>query len=266
MSTIYVYDGTFSGLLTVISRVIQSDEEPESITSAPPLQGDLFISIESVATEDDRALRLASGIREKASEEAFRNCIYAFLAEERDCEKQILAYVRKALILGAQVDSHHCDDDVIALHRSVQRISTECHRLKGFIRFEQLEDGLLYAPIEPVHNVARLLAPHFARRLSTQRWAIHDRKRQVAVLFEKGRWETVDVLSSGLPELSVEEKEIQRLWKAFYDSVNIRERANPRLQRRMMPERYWKYLPELNVSPERGMEKGRENPYTHRHD
>jgi hypothetical protein len=29
----------------------------------------------------------------------------------------------------------------------------------------------------------------------------------------------------------------------------------------MMPERYWKYLPELCVTAERGKEKGRENPY-----
>ncbi len=261
MSTIYLYDGSFSGLLTVSSRLLLSNELPESIASSPPLQGDLFVSLVSTVTDDDAALRLAQDIREKASAEVFRNCIFAFLAEEKDCEKQIFAYIKKALFYGPEIDCHHYDDDVIALHGSVQRIKLECCRLRGFVRFERLAGGLLYAPIEPVHNVIRLLAPHFARRLSTQRWAIHDRTRQCAVISEQGRWEVSDVLSQQLPEPDEEEMRIQDLWRAFYSSVNIRERANPRQQKRMMPERYWKYLPELRSSIERGMEKGRENPY-----
>jgi len=261
MSIIYLYDGSFSGLLTVVSRLLISEEVPESISSSPPLQGDLFVSLVSTATDEDAAIRLAADIREKASGDVFRNCIYAFLAEENDCEKQILAYIKKALLYGPEIDCYHHDDDVIALHGGVKRIKLECHRLKGFLRFEQLKGGLLYAPIEPVHNVIRLLAPHFAKRLSTQRWAIHDRIRQSAVIFEQGRWGVFDVLSTQLPEPDSRELEIQRLWRAFYSSIDIRERANPRQQRRMMPERYWKYLPELSITVERGKEKGRENPY-----
>jgi len=264
MSAIYIYDGSFSGLLTTVSSLLLSGDAPEAITTSPPIQGDLFISLISTATDDEVAVRLAGDIRKKASEEVFRNCIYAFLAEENGCEKQILAYIKKALVIGPEIVSYHHDDDVIALHGAVKRIRLECHRLKGFLRFEQLKGGLLYAPVEPVHNVIRLLAPHFAKRLSTQKWAIHDRIRHSAVLFERGRWALFDVLSTELPEPDSREMEIQRLWRAFYSSIDIRERANPKLQRRLMPERYWKYLPELSVNEERGKEKGRENPYNDR--
>ena len=34
------------------------------------------------------------------------------------------------------------------------------------------------------------------------------------------------------------------LWKTYYDSVNIAERANPRLMANHLPQKYWRYLPE----------------------
>jgi probable DNA metabolism protein len=34
------------------------------------------------------------------------------------------------------------------------------------------------------------------------------------------------------------------LWKAYYKAINIPERKNTRLRLRLMPRRYWKYMPE----------------------
>jgi probable DNA metabolism protein len=34
------------------------------------------------------------------------------------------------------------------------------------------------------------------------------------------------------------------LWKAYYKAINIPERKNTRLMLRLMPRRYWKYMPE----------------------
>ncbi len=37
---------------------------------------------------------------------------------------------------------------------------------------------------------------------------------------------------------------LQKAWQAYYESVSIPERTNPRLQRQYMPRRFWGYLTE----------------------
>ena len=41
-----------------------------------------------------------------------------------------------------------------------------------------------------------------------------------------------------------DERLFQRMWKAYFQSIAIKERLNPRLQRQHMPQRFWAYLPE----------------------
>ena len=46
-------------------------------------------------------------------------------------------------------------------------------------------------------------------------------------------------------------KLFQRLWKGYFDAMTIRERINPRLQRQMMPKRYWRFLTEKTIEKAR---------------
>jgi len=47
------------------------------------------------------------------------------------------------------------------------------------------------------------------------------------------------------------------LWQRYYAATNIRQRKNPGLQDRMLPRRFWRYLPEKTspheaICPPRG--------------
>lgn len=44
--------------------------------------------------------------------------------------------------------------------------------------------------------------------------------------------------------MAEDERLFQRLWKGYFDAMTIRERINPRLQRQMMPKRFWRFLTE----------------------
>ena len=46
-------------------------------------------------------------------------------------------------------------------------------------------------------------------------------------------------------QYSAEEKDMQRLWKLFVDTIAIKERINTDLQRQMLPLRYRKYMKEF---------------------
>ena len=39
--------------------------------------------------------------------------------------------------------------------------------------------------------------------------------------------------------------DFESLWKTFYNSVNIKERENIKLQKQHMPKRYWNHLTEI---------------------
>ena len=44
---------------------------------------------------------------------------------------------------------------------------------------------------------------------------------------------------------SVQEAQYRRLWKRFYDTIEIKERHNPRRRMSHMPKRYWETMTEF---------------------
>ena len=141
------------------------------------------------------------------------------------------------------------DDDcnrVFALDRAAGR---EQQHLYGFLRFEEVQIGVLYARIGPKNQLLHLLMPHFADRFPMENFMIHDEKRGQIGLHPAGRqWYVI----SGMGEISADmlrtaqgEKEIQELFRHFCTSIAIRERENRNLQRNMLPLRYRPYMTEF---------------------
>ena len=58
--------------------------------------------------------------------------------------------------------------------RRSQMAGNEAEKFKGIVRFSELAEGMLYAPIHPTHHVLPLIVRHFQKRLSCEEWAIHD--------------------------------------------------------------------------------------------
>ena len=76
---------------------------------------------------------------------------------------------------------------------------------------------------------------------------IHDVKRNVLGVYDGKK---TGVLHLGEQPVTVfldrKEDDFLRLWRTYYDSVNIAERKNERLMNACMPKRYHKNLPEKN--------------------
>lgn len=245
----YQYDGTFDGLLTASARALAEGSEPaEFLTErAAP---DLFATSAAIDTEPGEAAALLRRL-DAISPGSVRTAMHAFLSEEPDIGGPIHTYVRLTLERGEEVDGFLTNPHVRRVVLTARRVGGETHRLKGLLRFRELRSGFLWAPVEPDANVVLLLALHFRRRLSGQRWLIHDLKRHVAVGWDGHDLEWLEGagLQRRLAELQPEalssaEAGYQELWRTFFRSVAIPERINPALQRRNMPRRYWKHLVE----------------------
>jgi len=241
----YLYDGSFPGLLTTLHTIRASGEEPHDISAGPAAQLDLFSRPVEVATDETAAGACIQELKAGISQDAFCHVFYAYLSEEAVMEKSIWRYVKKGFLHGREIDRHLYDPDVKAVHDMGYRVRLERHRMTGFLRFRMLEGELLHAEIEPDHNILALLAPHFSKRFSTRRWSIHDVKRGTAMLYDGADCTLVHVVSREKPGLHEEESHYQDLWRTFYRQIAIAGRKNPAQQRRMMPARYWKHLPEL---------------------
>ena len=119
-----------------------------------------------------------------------------------------------------------------------------------FIRFALYEGGIYYARIQPRNHVLPVIMSHFADRLGSIPFIIHDAGRNLAGVWDTREWIIVSAEGMNLPHLHEDEMKWQRLWKRFYDKVAVEGRINPKLRRQMMPKRYWDNLCEMNLLSE----------------
>ena len=47
--------------------------------------------------------------------------------------------------------------------------------------------------------------------------------------------------------LAEEEKQFQKMWKQYFQSICIQERRNDKVHQQHLPKRFWKYLLEKGV-------------------
>jgi probable DNA metabolism protein len=240
----YIYDGSFEGLLTAIFEAYCRERKPELILSKKNLQFSFLDEFIAIGTEPEKSDRVCRSIRENISRGSLRHVYLVFLSEHPEAGTIIYNYLKYGWKVGSRVDLHISDDRVFKVHDISRRVELELHKLMGFVRFRQVEGGLYYAAIKPDNNIVELLAPHFAERLADQRWIIHDAGRDVAALYNTRTWVVSDFSADELPAPTEEETENSRLWKEFFNTLAIPSRYNPKLQRQLMPKRYWDHLVE----------------------
>ena len=65
--------------------------------------------------------------------------------------------------------------------------ANEAHHLLGFLRFSELENGVLFSTIHPKNNALPILAEHFTDRLPQENFMIYDENRQLAAVHAAGK-------------------------------------------------------------------------------
>lgn len=242
----YIYDNSFDGLLTALFYAYSSKTEVR-ITAASRYMPSLLTQPHHVTTEEDKALRLVRSIRHKLSPSLLKDVYYLYLSEAPLAENLILDYLKLCYTYGPSITLAKNNDTIIAVDTLVRKVSHESHRMNGFVRFKEITPGVFYSQIEPDHHMLPLLVTHFTTRFSDQHFIIHDIKRSMALVYNK-KEAYLQVLT---PEENLSlstapsSDPFEELFKAFYTSTTIPERMNPKLQKRLMPVRYWKHLVEV---------------------
>lgn len=247
-----IYDGSFEGLLCALDEAC-ADAGVDGLVPAHQAQLDLFSGGQEVSASSTRAAHFAQRLRAASSRAVMRTVLYNYLSELAGFEDALLAYVRMAFARGADIDRYHAHDAVRMVHACARKVGHELHRLTGLARFRELRDGRWWAPLAPDHNVVCGVAAQFRRRMPSCTWIVYDVRRGYGV-----RWDTrAMTLVTMHDELSAAvrvnphaadalytdtEHAYQRLWRHYFQTISIAARRNPSLQRRNMPQRYWRYL------------------------
>ncbi|MEY8351865.1 TIGR03915 family putative DNA repair protein [Lachnospiraceae bacterium 54-53] len=253
MKTVYLCENSVEGILSGIYAAGTGGKGHANVKLGLMENEDtmeLFCQYIEVPADVRQAEKVEQAIRKKISEEAFRAVYKAALSREPDRVDKIYRFLIYGFRTGPSVVHMLQVQEVYDIFRMCRYIDNETHLLTGFVRFAEMEKGLLVSRIGPENDVLVLLAPHFSDRLSGENWVLYDENRKKAVLHPAFRpWFLADLVTSEWEERlhkASEEDEYQQLFKCFRRSISIKERTNPVCQRNHMPLRYRPYMPEFS--------------------
>ena len=241
---IVVYDSSFEGFLTLIYKVYYEKLKPSEIKRQMPQT--LFLDeIVEIQTDMDHADKVLKGLNSRFEKENLDRIFHIFMCDSREFELSLLEYI----IIGFKDQKQLSNINISAIDYILnleKELFSTVHKMYGFVRFEELKDGTLYAKIDNKFNIAYFLGKHFLKRLNNQNFIIHDIKRELAFL-KMGEDSSIQKVSDfDMPTYSVKEEKFQKLWKRFFSSVTIESRENKRAQRNFVPFIYRTYMNEFS--------------------
>ncbi|WP_110955559.1 TIGR03915 family putative DNA repair protein [Anaerosinus massiliensis] len=245
---VYQYDGTFDGLLCCVFESYEKKEIPIDIL-LPETAQTVLLPIKRIETDLEKAKRVLVSIPKKMGQEAFHFVKRAFLTYYGQKEVYILLFLRLGYSYGFKVMELLSHDVVHTLFKAVRHLERETHLFKGFIRFSDFQH-VLVAQIEPKNYVLPLLLPHFRDRYPEERFLIHDKTHKMALIYQPYQSLVVPLDEIELPQPDQAEQKFRTLWQVFYNTIEIKERHNPKCRMTLMPKRYWTYMTELSNAKE----------------
>lgn len=248
--TTYFFDGTKNGLLTCIFESFYEKRIPGDVTTEC-VQCGLLDEIVTIKTDNEKAERVYKCLKNCKTKYLVSDFNLTFRSGEKKRFKVLFDYLNVAISnKNIDVSKAFALPEIQAFTDLKNRIYTETHRFKGFLRFMETEKGFYYACYEPDNDITELLVPHFTARLQSP-FIIHDIKRNILALCDGKRYKILNGRDNGVTVFMSESEEIfLDLWQQYYKSINIEERKNLRQMRNYMPERYWKNLSEKQEKTE----------------
>lgn len=254
---LFIYDHTFEGLLTAISDAFTMALVPDKIVSIKSFQDDLFAIKYEIETDFEKFEILWEQIKSKTNEQNCQRIFKAYLSEVKDIESIIYNYIKLIIETPHNVELDFSNDSVVKINNLQKKVGREAHRVMMFVRFQKTVDDIFYASFEPKYNVIPLTISHFKNRFADQKWVLFDTRRKYGYYYDLENVTEVTIgkqkidYNSGKVNdevLHVSEKLFQKLWKVYYESINIKERKNTKVHMQFLPKRFWKLLPEKDMN------------------
>lgn len=254
MRKVYICEDSVTGILSAIYDAWKDnvEEGQGSIGLKGSLEQELFCTYVEVQQSEKKAISVEKMIIRHLGMKAYWDIYHAMLSKDEAKGTAILntMVAAKKITNSKRIMEHLSNPMVEKVFELSRNVGGEAHLWTGFVRFKELENGVLFSEIAPKNRILTCIAPHFADRLSVENWMIYDKTYQeVAVHEANKKW----VLVSGemldlerTMRISEKEQEFSKLWKGFCDTIAIEERENPRCQMQHLPLWYRENMTEFH--------------------
>lgn len=254
MKTMYVCSDTVTGIFSAVYDAWRAGgkEGERGIALRDYVEMELFCDYVQVEETEKKAAAVDGMVRKNLGLFAYRNIYQASLAADVHKGSAVLGTLLAARNLSdsRRIMEHLSCPEVGKVFELSRSVGNEAHLLTEFIRFRELENGVMYAPVTPKSQVLTCLAPHFADRFPLENWMIHDKTHHAFAVHEaRKKWVIVqeegketgrdskmaEDRQGAFERISEKEAEYEMLWKSFCKTIAIKERENPVCQRGHLP-------------------------------
>lgn len=236
-----LFDGSMEGLLTAVYHVYVDHMEP-ILYRTSQFEMNLIDEPKTIINDDEAFQRVRTSMRKKFSEETLTLISYALNHSGVQTPNLLLRYIMVCFSNPKKAHDYQ-DELVMKVTKLSRQVSLESHRFTGFVRFS-LVGSIYVAKIDPDHDILSHIAPHFAERFHEMNFIIYDEKRNEAILSHNGSWSLKKDIH--LDESMLKSDSSIEKWQQYFTHISIDSRANKKGQKRSMPVRYWKNLPETD--------------------
>lgn len=202
----------------------------------------LFTEYLPLETNAENASKVIGTIRKRLGEETY----YQLCLAMASCFEEKADAVYHTIVLGLQMNDRQIfdrlgEDCVQKAFRCARASSNEVGHMLQFIRFSELEDGILYAKMNVKHHILPFIMPHFSDRLPMENFIIYDENTNTYGLHPKFKqWYLAEGVEFDNDKIrfTEAEKEYQELFQRFCKTIAIESRTNEKLQTGMLPLRF----------------------------
>lgn len=246
---IFVCENSIDGIFTAIYQAWSSGYGHANVKIEEQCEKDNYSNIQLfsdyilVNTDFEHAIKVSRSIKKKISTEAYEMLCRVALSNYQGKGDLIYRFLILGFHIGKDILEQLSNEHVNTVFKINKYVNNEVHHLLGFIRFTDQSKGILTSTIHPKNNVLSLVTPHFVDRLPMERFIIFDGSRNICTIYIPGKpWVIADVPNIDThpydKALIKDYDEYQDLWKIFFDSIAIKERINPKLQKNNLPIRF----------------------------
>lgn len=245
--TVLVCGDSLEGIYTGIYRAyeLRCDHENTSLAVAGQYEPEFFVEYVDVSSDMVQAEKVHRTILREFGSQNTEWIVYALISGQPDKADAVYHTVEEGLRrkLGRRVLNHLANPYVMRVMELSRNTDNEFMHLRGFLRFRELENGVLYAKMQPHNNVMHLLMEHFCDRFPAENFIIHDTGRGIMAVHPKlGDWYYADILEGINEEIferySEDEIMYAEWFRSFCRNLAIKERKNLGLQMQMLPLRF----------------------------
>lgn len=248
-------EGIFTGVYTAYEKKLNPNLTHIQLGEVGNYR--LFTEYAEVKADREKAAKVERSLRKKLGERTAQILWYAVSSHEPargDAVYHTIARDLAGAYKGELMD--YLQDPYVNLTAKLYvNVWNETHHYMGFVRFTELQSGILYSEIEPKNQVLVFLGEHFSDRFPRENFLIRDRGRNQYLVHRAGEAyflfednENIILTSANsrdgenehipTPVYSDEENKIQELFRLFVHTISIEERENKKLQLKLLPLRF----------------------------